>query len=355
MTSGTKVLDLWRSISYTMSTMEIFPAPSYTIQVFNDDVTNLYGAWASPIVIISDGPYGVGGFPGDPPTPDDLAYWYEPHIRVWSVKATPQTTLWFWNTEIGWATVHPVLVKYGWEYRACHIWDKGLAHVAGNSNTQSLRQLPVVIEVCIQYIKKPFFQVDGKYLSMKEWLRYEWERTGLPFSKTNEACGVKNAATRKYFTKDHLWYAPPADLFEKLATYANEQGNQSGIPYFSIDGEKAISKEGWEQLRAKFYCPLGVTNVWNESPVNGEERLKKGNKAIHLNQKPLKLLELIIKISSDPGDLVWDPFGGLFSGAIASHNLKRSCVSAGINPETYSVAIKRLRDSIEIQQLSFDF
>ena len=124
--------------------MEIFSAPSYTIQVFNDDVANLYRTWDSPIVIISDGPYGVGGFPGDPPTPDGLANWYEPHIRVWSEKATPQTTLWFWSTEIGWATVHPVLVKYGWEYRACHIWDKGMAHVAGNSNTQSLRQLPVV-------------------------------------------------------------------------------------------------------------------------------------------------------------------------------------------------------------------
>lgn len=338
-----------------MPTMKILSAPSHTIQVFNDDVTNLYDSWDSPIIIVSDGPYGVGGFPGDPPTPDNLDIWYEPHIRIWSEKATPQTTLWFWNTEIGWAMVHPILAKYGWEYRACHIWDKGMAHIAGNSNTQSLRQLPVVTEVCVQYIKKPFFQVEGKCLSMKDWLRYEWERTGLPFSKTNEACGVKNAATRKYFTKDHLWYAPPADLFEKLAAYANKYGRENGKPYFSIDGEKSISKEGWEKLRAKFYCPLGVTNVWNEPPVNGQERLKKDSKAIHLNQKPLKILELIIKISSDPGDLVWDPFGGLFSVAIAAHNVKRSCVAAEIDSEIYDVAIRRLRDAIEIQQLSFDF
>ena len=335
--------------------MEIFSAPSHTIQIFNDDVMNLYDSWDTPIVIISDGPYGVGGFPGDPPTPDNLDCWYEPHIRIWSEKATHQTTLWFWNTELGWAIVHPVLVKYGWEYRACHIWDKGMAHVAGNSNTQSLRQLPVVTEVCVQYIKKPFFQVDGKCLLMKDWLRYEWERTGLPFAKTNEACGVKNAATRKYFTKDHLWYAPPADIFEKLAVYANEHGKVSGRPYFSIDGEKPVSREEWEKLRAKFYCPIGVTNVWNEPPVNGGERLKKGSKAIHLNQKPLRLLELIIKISSDPSDLVWDPFSGLFSVTIAAHNLERSCMAAEVNPKIYDIALKRLRDSIEIQQLSFDF
>jgi site-specific DNA-methyltransferase (adenine-specific) len=190
---------------------------------------------------------------------------------------------------------------------------------------------------------------------MKEWLRYEWERTDLPLSKTNEACGVKNAATRKYFTKDHLWYAPPADVFEKLVAYANEHGRESGRPYFSADGEKSISKEEWKKLRAKFYCPLGVTNVWSEPPVSSKERLKKGSKAIHLNQKPLNILKLIVEISSDPGDLVCDPFGGLFSVAIASHNLKRSCVAAEINPEIYNVAVKRLRDSIEIRQLSFDF
>lgn len=335
--------------------MEIFSAPSHKIQAFNNDVMNLYASWDSPIVIVSDGPYGVGGFPGDPPTPDNLDRWYEPHIRLWSEKATPQTTLWFWNTEVGWATVHPILVKYGWEYRACHVWDKGLAHIAGNSNTKSLRQLPVVTEVCVQYIKKPFFQINKKSLPMKDWLRYEWERTGLPFTKANEACGVKNAATRKYFTKDHLWYAPPADIFEKLATYANEYGKENGKPYFSVNNKEALSREDWEKLRAKFYCPIGMTNVWYESPVNGQERLKKGSKAIHLNQKPLKILGVIIEISSDSGDLVWEPFGGLFSVAIASHNLKRSCVTAEIDAGIYEVAVKRLKDSIEIQQLSLNF
>lgn len=60
---------------------------------------------------------------------------------------------------------------------------------------------------------------------MKDWLRLEWERTGMPFSKTNEACHVVNAATRKYFTKCHLWYMPPADMFEKSLRYKNKREN----------------------------------------------------------------------------------------------------------------------------------
>ena len=171
-----------------------------SIHLFNGDALELYDSWETPTVIVSDGPYGVNGFPGDLVAPDGLDKWYEPHIKRWSELSTPLTTLWFWNTEVGWATVHPILEKYGWTYVSCCIWDKGMSHVAGNTNTKTIRHLPVVTEVCVQYVKKPMFNVGNIQMSMKEWLRYEWGRTGIPFSKTNEACGVKDAATRKYFT-----------------------------------------------------------------------------------------------------------------------------------------------------------
>lgn len=331
--------------------MRIIADDLHTIELFHDDALNLYDTWDTPIVIVSDGAYGVDGFPGDLPTCEGLDAWYEPHIRKWSERSTPQTTLWFWNTEIGWAVVHPLLARYGWEYRACHVWDKGLGHVAGNSNTQSLRKLPVVTEACVQYVKKAEFTLEGVTVSMRDWLRHEWERSGLTFAKTNEAAGVKNAATRKYFTKDHLWYFPPGEAFEGLATYANTHGNRAGRPYFSLDGQQPLSKDAWEKLRAKFYCPIGVTNVWREQPVNGQERIKKNGKAIHLNQKPIKLIELIISISSDLGDLVWEPFGGLCTAAIAAHNLKRSCLSAEIAKQTYEAAIKRLTEHRSLLRL----
>lgn len=312
------------------------------ITVTCGDALDLYGQWPSPTVIVSDGAYGVGGFEGDTPTPDGLIEWYEDHIRAWSERATPQTTLWFWNTEIGWATVHPLLVKYGWEYRCCHIWNKGKQHVAGNANTKTLRKLPVVTEVCVQYVRKVTVNQGGVQMTLKEWLRYEWERSGLPLSRTNEACGVKNAATRKYFTKDHLWYFPPPEAFELLVKYANEHGRPEGRPYFSFDGKRPVTGEEWAKMRAKFYCPFGWTNVWEEPPMRGEERVKNGSKAVHLNQKPLRLMELIIQISSDPGDVVWEPFGGLCTAALASMNLGRRCYSAEIIPDFYRLAVERL-------------
>jgi hypothetical protein len=298
--------------------------------------------WDTPTMISVDGPYGVGGFDGDPYSPEELADWYEPHIAAWSKAATPQTTLWFWNTEVGWANVHPILSKYGWQYRGASVWDKGIAHIAGNVNTGVLRKLPIVTELCVHYVKDPSFNIDGRSAPMKEWLRHEWRRAGLALTLTNEACGVKNAATRKYFTQCRLWYFPPVELFVKFAEYANKHGDPTGKPYFSLDGKKTLSAKQWEAMRAKFECEHGVTNVWREPAVRGGERLKTGARAIHTNQKPLKLVELTTRLCTDEGDVIWEPFGGLCTTAIAAHRLGRKCYSAEIQEEFFRLAAARL-------------
>jgi site-specific DNA-methyltransferase (adenine-specific) len=296
---------------------------------------------------VSDGAYGLGSFPGDPPTIAGLQEWYQPHIEQWTRHSLPETTLWFWNSELGWATVHPLLVSAGWEFRNCHVWDKGIAHIAGNANTKTLRKFPVVTEVCVQYVKRTYFEQGGFRMTMQEWLRYEWIRAGLPLWRTNEACGVKNAATRKYFTADHLWYFPPPDAFEALARYANTHGKPSGRPYFSRDGRNVITGAEWGRLRAKFKCDAGITNVWTEPAVRGIERMKEKNQCIHMNQKPLKLLEMIIRASSDEGDVVWEPFGGLCSATIAAHKLKRRAFAAECVADFFNIAVKRL-DSYDV-------
>jgi site-specific DNA-methyltransferase (adenine-specific) len=294
------------------------------------------------VAIVADGPYGVAGFPGDPPRPEDLADWYEPHVRKWSERATPLTTLWFWNTEIGWANVHPVLARHGWTYRGASVWDKGVGHIAGNVNTGTIRRVPPVTELCVHYTREAAFLVGGRRVPMKEWLRHEWVRSGLPLYRTNEACGVKNAATRKYLTRCHLWYYPPVEEFERLVAYANAHGDPRGRPYFSLDGVRPATSAEWDRMRAKFRCEAGVTNVWREPPVRGGERLKNGVKAVHANQKPLRLMELVIRLCTDPGDVVWEPFGGLATAAVAARRLGRTCYAAEVNPDFYQLAVARL-------------
>ena len=310
--------------------------------LYHGDFLAVSGAWPPPTALIVEGPYGVAGYPGDRRSHDELAGWYRPHIARWSERALPETTLWFWNTEIGWASVHPVLAEHGWEYRSCHVWDKGMGHVAGNANSKTLRRFPVVTEVCVQYVRSVTVSAGGRQMGLKEWVRREWERTGLPLSAANLACGVKNAATRKYLTRCRLWYFPPPPALELLAQYANRHGRPEGRPYFSLDGARPADAESWARMRAKFHCGVGITNVWREPPVRGEERLKDAAKSVHMNQKPLRLLERTILASSDPGDVVWEPFGGLCTAAVAALNTGRRCYSAEIRQDYYRAAVDRV-------------
>ena len=310
------------------------------IHLHHGDSLEKYDSWEKPTTIISDGAYGILGFEGDTTDHIDLPQWYEPHIKKWSEAATAQTTLWFWNSEIGWAAAHPILEKYGWKYVNCNSWNKGHGHIAGNVNTAKIRRFPVVSEVCVQYVFEA--KIDDQLL--KDWLRNEWKRTGLPMKRANEACGVKDAATRKYFDKGHLWYFPPPEVFGKMANYANEHGDSKGKPYYSENGINPMSIEDWDRMRAKFNCPYGYTNIWERNALRGTERIKvpkKGSKSAHLNQKPLDLMKLIIEATTDEKDVIWEPFGGLFSASLAASHLKRKAYASELDVDYYNLALER--------------
>lgn len=311
--------------------------------LFCGNSLDFYKNWDSPTVIVSDGGYGILGFDGDTASYSELGEWYEPHIKEWSRYALPSTTLWFWNTEVGWATVHPLLERYGWKYVNCNVWNKGMSHVAGNVNTEKIRRFPVVTELCVQYSFTP--KING--MTLQEWLISEWKRTGLAMNDANVACGVKAAATRKYLTKDHLWYFPPADMFEKLSDYANSHGKEEGRPYFTLDGKNLVKADEWAKMRYKFHCPLGYTNVWDRAALSGKERIKSPkdkSHSAHLNQKPLDLMKLIIETSSDKGDVVWEPFGGLFSASLAASLLGRKSFGAEIDEAYFSLGVSRFKE-----------
>ena len=92
----------------------------------------------------------------------------------------------------------------------------------------------------------------------------------------------------------------------------------------------------------KFSCEVGISNVWHAPQACGMERLKEKYRCLHNNQKPLQLMNIAVAASTDPGDVVWEPFGGLCSAAVSAHALKRKCVAAEVIPEYYLAAKERL-------------
>lgn len=278
------------------------------------DAAALVTTWPSPTLIISDGAYGLGKFAGEPSTVEGLPEWYAPHLDAWTRRAGPRTTLWLWNTEVGWATVHPELVRRGWVYTQLVTWDKGIAHVAGRVNSLTIRSLPVVTEVCARYVRPLTFLGHP----LQAWLRSEWQRSGLTLDDANRACGVIAAAGRKYLGSDQQWYPPPGEMLMRLVVFAQTHGDPAGAPYFAGESPEQIARVACLE-RAVWNHEHGLTNVW-AWPAGTSEMAK-----------PEELMARIIRLSSYPGDVVWEPFGGRCPVARAGWRLGRTVYSAEID------------------------
>jgi len=63
-------------------------------------------------------------------------------------------------------------------------------------------------------------------------------------------------------------------------------------------------------------------------------------------QKPLALLNRIIAASSNPGDLVLDPFCGCATACVAADNLQREWIGIDISPKAVELVHMRLRDTL---------
>lgn len=80
------------------------------------------------------------------------------------------------------------------------------------------------------------------------------------------------------------------------------------------------------------------SNVWSFNRV----RFKMSEYENHPTQKPEKLLERIIKASSNKGDIVLDPFSGTFTTCAVANKLGRKSIGIEINEDYYKIGLKRL-------------
>lgn len=85
--------------------------------------------------------------------------------------------------------------------------------------------------------------------------------------------------------------------------------------------------------------PLGKipTDVWEKN----NHTTSKEYCAWHPTQKPLSLLERIIKANTNVGDVVLDCFSGSGSTMIAAHNVDRKFIGCEINKDYYEKSLER--------------
>lgn len=88
-----------------------------------------------------------------------------------------------------------------------------------------------------------------------------------------------------------------------------------------------------------------VRNLWDDiKPISSQAKERLG----YPTQKPVALLERIIKASSNEGDIVLDPFCGCGTAIIAAQSLKRQWIGIDITHLSIAVQKYRLKDSFNI-------
>jgi site-specific DNA-methyltransferase (adenine-specific) len=80
------------------------------------------------------------------------------------------------------------------------------------------------------------------------------------------------------------------------------------------------------------------TDVWWQTIVSPTGKERTG----YPTQKPIRILERIVRVHSDPGDLVVDPFAGSGTAGEAAARLGRDYVLVDENPEAVRVMRERL-------------
>ena len=88
-----------------------------------------------------------------------------------------------------------------------------------------------------------------------------------------------------------------------------------------------------------------VQALWDDiNPINSQARERTGWRT----QKPLALLERIITVSSNPGDIVMDPFCGCATACIAAEKLGRQWIGVDILPQAAEVLRDRAGRELQI-------
>ena len=175
----------------------------------------------------------------------------------------------------------PILEKYGFIFKQSITIDKGIRSIGGRKTT-TYTIFPNTTEHLLYFVK-------DNYPYVKTFLKSRQKQLNLKSYEINTDLGVKangGGMWSIYTGKNVCKQLPTEYYWNKLQDIL-----KFDIPY--------------NDIKFTFNIEMGITDVWSDIDF-----YKDNEKRIHPTQKPFKLIERIIKASSNENDLVLDPFLG---------------------------------------------
>ena len=132
---------------------------------------------------------------------------------------------------------------------------------------------------------------------------------------------------------------------EVIPGYKSEPGVHARLELLEQAGLIAFTAKGTPELKRYLAANPGQVppDVWTDiPPVNSQAKERTG----YPTQKPLALLERIIRASSNEGDMVLDPFCGCATACVAADRLGRQWVGIDISPKAAELVNMRLQQAM---------
>ena len=153
-------------------------------------------------------------------------------------------------------------------------------------------------------------------------------------------------SSKNKFSKKHdtiFYYAKNAKKIKfnlsKEKSYTKSKNRRPGIiNYGAGTAEFFQDKKG-------VYNLINMKDVWNISYIGSTHSERVG----YPTQKPIKLLERIIKASSNEGDVVLDPFCGCATTCVAAHKLNRQWIGIDVSRIAYHLVIERIKNEVNTE------
>jgi site-specific DNA-methyltransferase (adenine-specific) len=219
-------------------------------------------------------------------------------------------------------------------FRSEVVWKRTSSH-------NSAKRFGPIHDVIFFYSKTDDFVWNNVYQPydesyIKDFYRYEDEKGKFRLSDLTGA-GTRNGETGKPWRginptdKGRHWSSPPNVL---------DEFDKQGRIYFPPKGSMPSYKRYLTEMSGISAQDV-ITDI---QPLSAQAAERLG----YPTQKPVALLERILKVSSNEGDFVLDPFCGCGTTIAAAHKLNRNWIGIDITQLSIALQKYRLQDSFQL-------
>ena len=305
-------------------------------------------------LILTDPPYNIGKAKWDK-IPNYVEWCGKWFVECQRVLKDNGSFYWWHNDMVQIAQLMEWLrVNTGFVFNSFVIWDKGDFRALSWKNpseNNNLRSWFNTCEYCLYYT----FQDEtglttvmldtNNFPTMRRYFKDLQEYIGINKKKIIEIIGQK--ADHCFRWNSSQWDMPTPETYQQLVDVFNIDKWEGFREYESLRREYESLRREYESLRQE-YESLRYTHNLDTNHNNVWRSQKRNNGKQHPTQKPIDLMERIIKTSSNQGDTVLDLFMGSGSTGVACMNTNRNFIGIELDEDYFNIARERI-ESHEVQ------